>query len=156
MPKIRTQYQTTTVNSEEVFLNSEKTICFSGSTEKSFVKCYQDSLIKHADLPMWVNRVFKKLLSLMGYDNRVHIPSVVKEQICIELGITTDTIYKSIRLLISKDIVKRVGSTVLLFNPDFFGRGKWEDIKKIEFNVVFDEATPEGKATAIITKKTER
>jgi hypothetical protein len=149
MPKIRTQYQTTTTS-------SEKPSSFSIEPEKSFVKFYQDALIKHSDLPMWVNRVFKKLLSLMGYDNRVHIPSVVKEQICIDLGITTDTIYKSIRLLISKNILQRLGSTVLLFNPEFFGRGKWEDIKKIEFNVVFDEATPEGKATAIITKKTER
>jgi DNA-binding GntR family transcriptional regulator len=70
--------------------------------------------------------------------------SHVKEEIAKELNLKVVTINKAISILSEKNILLRKARGCYLMNPFFFGRGKWENIKKIRMELEYDT---DGKHT---------
>ena len=111
--------------------------------EPDYIKLYIDGILLLTDLPKGLNDALQHLLQGMNYQNIVVLNSGIKRIIAADLGITTGRLNNIISQLSKKEIMQRIETGVYRFNPNIFGRGKWQDIKKIRMEVEFN---PESKA----------
>lgn len=106
--------------------------------EPDFVKIYIRDILKLSDISKGGNDILLSLLKRMNYENEVFILSYVKEDIAKELNLKAVTINKMVGILTEKNILIRKARGCYLINPFFFGRGKWENIKKIRMELEYD------------------
>lgn len=106
--------------------------------EPDYVKLYITDILKLSNISKSNNDILFSILKRMNYNNEVFLLSYVKEEIAGELGLKAVTINKAIGVLTDKDILIRKARGCYLINPFFFGRGKWEDIKKIRLELTYD------------------
>lgn len=107
--------------------------------EPDFVKLYIKDICKLNDIPTAGNNILNELLKYMNYDNKVLLPSGIKKDITRDLNLGKSTLDNTLNKLVKKDIIKRIGIGVYIFNPFIFGRGKWEDIKEIRASWTYNE-----------------
>ena len=110
--------------------------------EPDYVKLYIRDILRLNDIPKSGNEVLLAILRRMNYSNDIILISSIKKEIAEELGIKEITLRKAIELFVEKSILLRRDRSVYIINPYFFGRGKWEEIKKIRLLI---EYSKEGK-----------
>lgn len=102
--------------------------------EPDYIKLYLDDLAYLMHLPN--NDVLFCLLKKMNYEGEVILIKSVVEDICQKVNLKNRTyFYSLIKKYTDKDILIKKDRGVYLFNPFFFGRGKWEDIQKIRMSI---------------------
>jgi hypothetical protein len=102
--------------------------------EPDYIKLYLDDLAYLMHLPN--NDVLFCLLKKMNYEGEVILIKSVIEDICQKVNLKNRTyFYSLIKKYTDKDILIKKDRGVYLFNPFFFGRGKWEDIQKIRMSI---------------------
>jgi len=106
--------------------------------EPEFVKVYIKDLARLNNLPGWTNPILFCLLRLMNYNNEIILNAYLKDQIAEELGVTRNSINKGISRLTEKNILIKKGRGAYIANPYFFGRGGWNDIRKIRLQLTYD------------------
>lgn len=116
----------------------------SKETEPAFVKLYIDDIRRLNDLPQYANKLMYALARSMGYSNIVSMYKPIKVLICQETGIAMESLNRAVKLLKKTGILIPVGEGRGLYrmDPNLFGRGKWEDIKKLRLSIDY---TLEGK-----------
>lgn len=107
--------------------------------EPDFIKLYIKDICKLNDIPTAGNNILNELLKYMNYDNKVLLPSGIKKDITRDLKLGKSTLDNTLNNLVKKDIIKRIGIGVYIFNPFIFGRGKWEGIKAIRMEWTYNE-----------------
>ncbi len=119
--------------------------------EPDYIKLYLDDLAYLMHLPN--NDVLFCLLKKMNYEGEVILIKSVVEDICQKVNLKNRTyFYSLIKKYTDKDILIKKDRGVYLFNPFFFGRGKWEDIQKIRMSINY---TPkDGRQINIETTET--
>ena len=121
--------------------------------EPNYIKLYLDNILYLSDIPAGLNGILMALLSLMNYNNEIILNSAIKKRIANDLNTTTATISNALTKFTKGKILDRVDTGIYKVNPYLFGRGKWEDIKRIRLEVIFE---PQGKTLmASIEKKSK-
>lgn len=105
--------------------------------EPDYVKIYIQDILKLKDLPKSSNSILLSILKRMGYNHQITLIAPIKRQIAEELSVELVTISKAIESFCKKDILIRQDRGLYIVNPYFFGRGKWEDIKKIRMTIEY-------------------
>jgi len=127
--------------------------------EPPYVKMYLDSLLYLKDMPKGYNVVLNALLKRMSYagdvDGQVIVVNrAVKERISKELGISVSRIDNVMGDLTKGELLYRIDRGMYRVNPNFFGKGDWQDIARLRLEVTFDS---KGKTImGVIEKKTQK
>lgn len=115
--------------------------------EPNYVKLYIDNLILLNGLPKGTTDTIMELLKYMSYENTIVLNSFIKKEIAESLGFkTVQSLDNNINKLVKKGILDRIGRGTFRANAFLFGKGDWNDIKQIRFEIVFSENGIEQKA----------
>lgn len=127
-----------------------KTIVRMAEPEPKYVKCYlHDISILHR-VQRFTESIMWEMLKLMEYNNEIPLPGERKKEICRKLEIykndpvrglipNTNIIDQNIIKLIKAGLFYKKGVGVFVANSNFFGKGKWEDIKNISMTIGYSE-----------------
>ena len=107
--------------------------------EPPYVKIYLDDIGKLQGLNNSEQKILNELVFNMGYKNVVPSYKPVKEMIASKLDIKYNTVDKAIKQLHSKGILIRKARGFYIMDPNLFGRGKWQDIKKIRMTIDYNQ-----------------
>ena len=108
--------------------------------EPNYVKLYIDNLILLNGLPKGTSDTIFELLKYMSYENTIILNSFIKKEIANSLGFKTiQSLDNNINKLVKKGIIERIGRGTYRANAFIFGKGDWNDIKQIRFEIVFGE-----------------
>jgi hypothetical protein len=117
------------------------------SKEPDYVKVYLDNILLINNLPSGIQKTLNVLLKRMAYDNIVVLNAYIKKQMAQELGFSTvQSLNNNINKLVKEGIMSRKGTGTYEMNPFLFGRGSWDNIKQIRFEVIFEEGKISQKA----------
>ena len=138
--KITSSKETVTIDHEtgEVLTTTQEKNSIVES-EPPFVKVYVNDISRLNDLSPATNKVLNLLVRSMGYKGIVAAYMPVKKMIAKDLDISINTINKAISEMHKKGILIRKDKGLYIADPSLFGRGKWEDIRKIRLIVSYDE-----------------
>ena len=101
------------------------------SDEPGYIKLYIKDLCKLNDIPKTGNDVLNELLAITDYKNEIVLNGGIKDRILKSLKIKKGSLDNNISKLTKHQIIMRVARGIYTLNPNLFGRGKWEDIKKL-------------------------
>lgn len=107
--------------------------------EPDFIKLYLDDLVMLKDIPQWVSGILYGLLKRMNYQNEIVLNATIKKRIADDLGIVARTIDNALVTFVKKNILSRMGPGVYQANPYLFGKGEWNNIRKIRLQVEYGE-----------------
>ncbi|MNG04628.1 hypothetical protein D3C84_877730 [compost metagenome] len=83
----------------------------------------------------------------MTYENEIVLNAYKKKEIAAELGFNSvQSLNNNINKLVKEKIMFRKGTGTYVMNAFLFGRGNWEDIKKIRLELVYEEGVLRQKA----------
>jgi len=141
-----TQVLTTETRKESGELAKSETVTtFTVKTEPDYIKVYLNTILFLTDMPQGVSAVLKCILKNSSWaDNNqqmVIITKPIRELIAKELGKSAQYVADSITNLVKGKILFRIGSArsgCYQVNPHLFGKGRWDDIKKLQLHIDFD------------------
>lgn len=129
---------TTLVKKEDgSFLEEKKVTTSFMEREPDYVKLYIKDILRLSDIPNSGNSILFAILKRMTYNNDIALYAPVKREIATELDLKEVTVSKAIELFASKSILIRKDRGLYIINPYFFGRGKWEEIRKIRLEIIY-------------------
>lgn len=131
----------------EVFRSENTKVSFA-DREPDYVKLYVKDIIRLQDLPPSTDKVLMEIIGQMGYSNIFAAYAPIKRVMSRNLGLSINTLNKSIDMLYKKGILVRVERGVYMVDPNLFARGKWEDIKKIRLIIEYDADTGVRRLTS--------
>lgn len=105
--------------------------------EPDFVKLYLNDLVLLKEVPQWVSGILYSLLKHMNYQNEIVLNSSIKKRIAADLGIIPKTIDNALVTFVKKSILMRQELGVYKANPYLFGKGDWNNIRKIRLQVEY-------------------
>lgn len=109
--------------------------------EPSYFKAYMKDLMKVLKISDSNYIVLMSLLSRMDYNNQVNIYPLLRKDIAEEVGFKqVGSLNNSISALCRVGILKKLQTGSYLINPNYFARGSWEDIKKIQSTITYDDS----------------
>jgi hypothetical protein len=140
--KINQEIVTQVVSSETGEITESRTHKeFSIEREPDYIKLYIKDILRLKDLSKGTNDIMYSLLKRMTYadngENLLYLFAPIKRAVAAELGLKEGTIRKAIEQLTEKQILIRKDRGTYMVNPFLFGRGKWEDIRKIRLQVEY-------------------
>jgi len=124
--------------------------------EPSYIKLYLNTLLAFKDLPKQMSPLLLELLKLMTFADPeaehggqlILLNGYIKKAISERLNIKSNTIDHGLKKLSNSGILKRVGTGAYQANPSMFGRGEWNDIKRIRATFDFNAQTVEANIEA--------
>lgn len=144
--KIYKEIQKTVIDKDGNFITqTEQKESFIPRQEPDFVKLYLDHVLVHKDLSIKLSPLLTQICKLANYaDNEqggmmIFLNSYTKEMIRSNLNYSSvKAIEKAITQLVHNQILIRKSRGAYLLNPYFFGKGHWEDVKKIRATIDFN------------------
>lgn len=91
------------------------------------------------------------LLKIVNNNNEIILNSAIKRRIANELNMKIRTVTQNISALNKKRVISREDNGIYRINPWLFGKGNWNNIKKLRMNFEWDF----NKQTKKITIDTE-
>lgn len=126
---------------------------FKVDREPDYIKLYLDDILRLKDLPKSHSSVLMAMLKGMNYYNEIVLIAGTKKRICQQLDVKMDTLNKAIHAMSKSGLIMRVDQGLYAADPNLFGRGKWEDIKKLRLSITY---TPDGRMiNATIDRQSE-
>jgi len=130
--KIISTHQTFITNDGEITEkeNFTKTLI---SEEPSYIKSYIKDILDLANINGKLERViFFTMIKNMNYENIVRFQKFDKDLIAEKYNSTYATVNNALYKLTTKyNFIKQIARGVYYVNPNYFGKGKWIDIKDI-------------------------
>jgi len=137
-----TYYQETTVDKEtgeELSTHRKKKMASDGD----YIKIYLKHINYLNDLPLGLNPIIYELFHYMNWNNQLVINSSIKRQVSEKLGMKFNTVNQNISKLVKLDVLLRVDKGIYIFNPEFYGKGNWNEIirlrEDLEIQVSYNE-----------------
>jgi len=109
--------------------------------EDDFIKLYLKHIGVISELPKGCPAVLFELLQYMTYAEEgqtIFLNSEIKKRIAEKLKITVDRINHTITDFVKKKIFFRLATGTYAVNPTLFGRGTWNNIKKLRLTINYD------------------
>lgn len=126
-----------TADGEEILASSAKKM--TKEVEPPFVKLYIDTVTQFLEVSAGPKGLMEALVKFMTYDGTVFINPAMKREISSMLGIKEGSIRSYLTELTNKGCLIRKDRGHYLIHPALFGRGNWEEIKRLRTEV-FNEA----------------
>lgn len=105
--------------------------------EPPYVKLYLQDIGRLNGLNNSEQKVLNELVFNMGYNNIVPSYKPVKQLIANKIGMQYNTLDKSIKELYNKGILIRKARGLYIMDPNLFGRGTWNEVKKIRMVIEY-------------------
>jgi DNA-binding HxlR family transcriptional regulator len=70
-------------------------------------------------------------MSYAEYEQLVYLNPVLRRNIQNNLGIKQSMFDKALKELKDKGLIRKVANNTFSINPDYVGRGKWRDIRRL-------------------------
>lgn len=105
--------------------------------EPDYIKLYISDLFRLNDIPRASNSILFEILKRMTFNNDIALFAPIKREIASELSCSEVTIKKAIELFTEKKLLIRKDRGLYILNPNVFGKGKWENIKKIRLSLEY-------------------
>lgn len=137
--KLVREVVTQTVDENGEFVEKKSSQVFAMEREPDYVKLYIDDIMRLNDLPRSSSNILLAIVRRMSYANDIALYAPIKREIEAELGIKEVTLKKAIDLFMENSILFRKARGLYTINPYFFGKGKWEDIKKVRLSVEYSK-----------------
>jgi hypothetical protein len=106
--------------------------------EPAFIKLYLDDILYYHDMPRGLNPILQIFLRNMNWENRLILNGSLKKRMAESIKLSVASIDKAITQLVKGDILIREEKGIYLFNPYLFGKGSWEAIQEIRFNITYN------------------
>lgn len=106
--------------------------------EPPYVKLYLEDIGRLNGLSKSEQKLVNALVFNMGFNNVVPSYKPVKEMIAEKIGVSYNTVDKGIKTLFKKGILVRKARGFYIMDPQLFGRGSWNDVKKIRMIVDYN------------------
>lgn len=110
--------------------------------EDNYIKLYIKHINYLNNLPGGLDPLIYELVLKTNYGNQIVINSAIKREIATKIGKDFKTINQYITKLVKLDILIRVDTGVYYLNPEFYGKGNWEDIlelrQTLELSVTYE------------------
>lgn len=106
-------------------------------SEPPYVKVYFDGLHFLRTVPLYCWPVLMWLLRFMPYANADQVfefGSPMRRRAADELKVSVGRVDHAMSDLLKFGVIFRVERGLYQFNPAFFARGEWKDIKKLRFS----------------------
>ena len=122
-------------------IQSQENITKQFSSEPPYIKLYLHDILFLSDLPKAHDKILLSLLKKATWANAeygmiVTLSAGIKRIMVNELGFKTPrTINNALSDFVKADILKRLETGVYQLNPYLFGRGDWQDIKKLRMTI---------------------
>jgi Firmicute plasmid replication protein (RepL) len=129
----------------------------SKEVEPNFVKLYLDDIGRLHDLPPYASKLMQALVKTAGYNNIVPMYRPVKELICKDINMKMNTLNKAVQMLAQAGVLISMGQGrgLYMLDPNLFGKGRWEDIKRLRLCVDYDRTTGERRINGEVVKQLE-
>lgn len=129
---------TETADSNGEIKNTESSITsFTYETEPEYIKLYLNDIGKLNGLSPASNKVLLELIRGMSYNNVIPVYMPIKKMIANKLGISIHAVEKSVKEFYNKGLFVRAARGVYVADPNLFGKGKWNDIKKLRLTIEY-------------------
>lgn len=135
-------------------LESEKITHFKVEQEPDYVKLYIRDLSMIVGLPNTAQDILHSILPFMTYDNRIILNSAIRREISEKLNVKTNTLAHRLADLCKANVMIKKDTNVYMANPYLFGRGKWEDIKKLRMTIEYEQGNRVVR-TAVLKEQQE-
>jgi len=113
------------------------------NTEDDYIKLYLTTISFMHNLKGSVSKTLNELLKRVGYDNKIVLAPLIKEEISKASGVKKNTVEHHITSLCKSKLLIKEATNVYKINTFLFGRGKWKDIQKhrteLGLNIVFED-----------------
>jgi len=109
--------------------------------EDDFIKLYIKHISAITEMPGSYPPILLELLKYMSYSEngqRITIDPIMKKEICEKVGISLDRLNHSINEFSKKEILIRLCRGVYQVNPHIFGKGTWNNIKKLRLTIDYN------------------
>lgn len=104
-----------------------------------FIMIFTKQISLLEDLKKMDNMVlFSILTHFVGQRNLVFLSPQTKKRIANELGVDISSITRSINELLKKEVLVTDIEKNVFLNPHIFGKGNWEEIRKLRHELVFE------------------
>jgi hypothetical protein len=137
--KILQEVISTRTNEDGQVIEEIKSQVIQVEKEPDYVKLYINDLLRLQDIPKSANDILLAIIKRMTYNNDIALFAPVKREIASELNIKEVTVAKAIEMFTNKSILIRKDRGLYVINPYLFGRGKWEEIRKIRLQLVYSK-----------------
>lgn len=107
--------------------------------EPDYIKLYTSDVSKLLGVSDCYSDILYQILKATTYDNTVVLNSDRKQTISQATGFAVKTIEKSVTHYIESGILCRKNRGTYIVNPNLFGKGKWDNVKKIRLTVTYDK-----------------
>mgnify|MGYP000911225836 CR=1 FL=1 len=134
---IREEIKISEDNTGEI-IKSARTEVSLFESEPPYVKLYLNDLCRLNGLNNSEQKILNELIINMGYNNVVPSYKPVKEMIASKLEMPYNTLDKGIKELHKKGILIRQARGFYIMDPNLFGRGSWNDVKKIRMVIEYN------------------
>lgn len=117
--------------------------------EPDFVKLYTQyvsDMGRLRNLTPVQQQVMKCLCLNMDYNNSVIVGRLTLPQWAVQAGITQQTFVRAIAQLCKLNLLFKVHAGVYIVNPQYAGKGRWEDVKALELTIKYNA---EGRQVVI-------
>lgn len=82
--------------------------------------------------------LFVILSHYVGQKNLVFLSPQVRKKISVELGLDISSVNKAIKNLLTKEIIVTDSDSFMYLNPFLFGKGNFDEIKKLRQELIFE------------------
>ena len=109
-------------------------------SEPPYVKMYLERLGDLKKLNGKECSIMREILYMMSYKtNTLYIINHTRKIIADNCDTTDGVVKKSLTKFIKQGIMTRISTGTYSVNPNYFGKGSWNDIKKLRLTLEFSE-----------------
>lgn len=135
------------VNEEGKKIISTEDYTLNYGQEPDYIKIYLDNLLFLKKIPKGYNEIlflFLKNMTWASSQNKhggqiIYVNSSMKKDIAEELKLSVSRVNQSLTDFVKSGIFKRIDRGTYQVNPNYFGRGNWQDISEIRMSVIFNK-----------------
>ena len=133
------------------------------ASEPPFIKIYLDYVMYINDMPKKHSGLLMHLIEYMSYAQAdvdygghvIYVNAHMKRIIADKLNITLGSLNNALTELVKSEVLYRVASGTYQVSPFIIGKGRWEDIERLQFSLTFD-ASGRTARTEIKQKSSEQ
>lgn len=147
--KIRFEAQNNCISEDGEVVEFELTREHNVGKEPDFVKIYTQYVTdigRFSNLTPVQQQVMTCLCLNMDYKNTVVVGKLTLPQLAFQANISPVTFLKSVKQLSKLNLLVKLASGVYVVNPQYAGKGRWEDIKALELTIKYNS---EGRSVVI-------
>lgn len=131
MSTVIREYKTTITDNEGLILTSSKEEIIKHPVEPPYIKLYIDDIVYLSGLKGHLSGLVYELAQRMDYKGIVALTTRWKKETAETLNIKVQTLNNYIQDIKKKGIMRPIGRSEFMMNPNLFAKGSWTNIREL-------------------------